>query len=91
MLNETDKVGDTFKRAFFRVDGVAMYFFWAVWMGLAVWQLFDPSKPKGVSLIFVVGGMMNPFIFLLFGVMRTPAPWTALLIVGLNVRFLIFG
>lgn len=86
MLNGTDTVGRTFKRAFFRVDGVVMYFFWALWIGIMAKVLFDPVQPGIAVLAVFLVGMMNPILFVLLGVMRSPGLLTALIIVGLNVR-----
>ncbi|WP_226501462.1 hypothetical protein [Pseudomonas sp. MWU16-30322] len=90
MLNETDNVGQTFKRAFFRVDGVTMYFFWAVWLGLTIWTFFDPAPLRMAAwALFLLGLMLNPFIYVLLGVMRSPGLLTALIIIFFNVKFLL--
>ncbi|WP_414892492.1 hypothetical protein [Pseudomonas serboccidentalis] len=90
MLNETDTVGQTFKRAFRRVDGVTMYFFWAVWLGLTIWALFDPAPLRFPAwILFILGMTLNPFIYVLLGVMRSPGPLTALIIIFFNVKFLL--
>lgn len=86
MLNETDTVGQTFKRAFFRVDGVTMYFFWAIWAGIMTKVLFDPSQPKIAVLVLFMVGMMNPILFIMMGLMRLPGLLTALVLAGLNVK-----
>jgi hypothetical protein len=88
MLNETDTVGHTFKRAFFRVDGVTMYFFWAIWAGLLIWVLFDSTKSGVEALVLFMIGMLNPFLYVFLGVMRLPGLLTALVLIFLNVRFL---
>ncbi|WP_447801166.1 hypothetical protein [Pseudomonas kilonensis] len=89
MLNETDTVGHTFKKAFYRVDGVTMYVFWAIWIAIWIWILFDPNQPSIAALLCFVVGMVNPFLFILFGLMRFPGLLTAFLIIGLNVRALL--
>jgi len=90
MLNESDKVGHTFKRAFFRVDGVTMYLFWAVWLGLTVWALFDPAPLRFPAwLLFMTGTVFNPIFYVLLGVMRSPGLLTALIIIFFNVKFLL--
>jgi len=88
MLNDTDTVGRTFKRAFFRVDGVTMYFFWAIWVGLLIWVLFDPAKSGAEAFALFMIGMLNPFLYIFLGVMRSPGLLTALILIFLNVRFL---
>ncbi|SFB28535.1 hypothetical protein SAMN03159488_02783 [Pseudomonas sp. NFIX10] len=88
MLNEIDTVGHTFKRAFFRVDGVTMYFFWAIWAGFLIWALSDPAKPGAEALALFMIGMLNPFLYIFLGVMRSPGLLTALVLIFLNVRFL---
>lgn len=90
MLNESDKVGHTFKRAFFRVDGVTMYFFWAVWAGLAIWALFDPVVIRFPAWSLVmIGTVFNPIFYVVLGVMRSPGLLTALIIIFFNVKFLL--
>lgn len=89
MLNETDTVGQTFKRAFFRVDGVTMYFFWAVWLGLTTWALFDPAPLRMPAWLPFLTGLVSPFLYILFGVMRSPGLLTALIIIFFNVKFLL--
>ena len=90
MLSESDKIGHTFKRAFFRVDGVTMYFFGAVWLGLTIWALFDPAPLRFPAwVLFMLGMTLNPFIYVLLGVMRSPGLLTALIIIFFNVKFLL--
>ncbi len=89
MLNETDTVGHTFKRAFFRVDGVTMYFFWAVWLGLMIWALFDPDRLRLAPWVFFLIGLLNPFLYILLGLMRSPGLLTALILIFFNVKFLL--
>jgi hypothetical protein len=89
MLNETDTVGQTFKRALFRVDGVTMYFFWAVWLGLTIWALFDPAPLRMPAWLPFLIGLVSPFLYILFGVMRSPGLLTALVIIFINVKFLL--
>ena len=91
MLNESDAVGHTFKRAFYRVDGVTMCVCWALWMGYFFWGLFDPATSGLLSAIVFVGGLMNPFVYLILGLMRLPGLLTAIVIAGLNIRFAVFG
>lgn len=85
MLNETDTVGHTFKRAFYRVDGVTMYVCWALWLGGFIWGLFDPARPEVLSLLIFMAGLMNPFLYLLHGLMRLPGLLSAIIIAGLNI------
>ncbi|MFJ2709747.1 MULTISPECIES: hypothetical protein [unclassified Pseudomonas] len=90
MLNESDKVVHTFKRAFFRVDGVTMYSFWAVWLGLTIWALFDPAPLRFPAwILFMIGAVLNPFIYVLLGVMRSPGLLTAIIIIFFNIKFLL--
>lgn len=89
MLNETDTVGHTFKKAFYRVDGVTMYVFWAIWIAIWIWIVFDPNQPSIAAWLCFMVGMVNPFLFILFGLMRSPGLLTAFLIIGLNVRALL--
>jgi hypothetical protein len=91
MLNDTDTVRHTFKRAFYRVDGVTMYACWAIWVGILIWTLFGPEGAGLNALVILLAGLMNPFVYLLLGLMRAPGLITALVIAGLNVRFLLFG
>lgn len=88
MLNETDTVGHTFKKAFYRVDGVTMYVFWAIWGGLLILVLFDPAKSGAEAFALFMIGMLNPFLYIFLGVMRSPGLLTALALIFLNVRFL---
>jgi hypothetical protein len=88
MLNESDKVGHTFKRAFFRVDGVTMYFFLAIWLGLTIWAFFDPAPLRMAAWALFMIGLVSPFLYILLGVMRSPGLLTALIIIFFNVRFL---
>lgn len=88
MLNETDTVGQTFKRAFFRVDGMTMYFFWAVWLGLTTWALFDPGPLRTPAWLLFIIGLLSPFLYILFGLMRLPGLLTALIIIFFNAKFL---
>jgi hypothetical protein len=89
MLNESDTVGHTFKRAFYRVDGVTMYVCWAIWIGMLVHALFDPENPGIYILALIMLGLLNPFLFLLLGLWRLPGLLTALIIIGINIRFLV--
>jgi hypothetical protein len=85
MLNETDTVGHTFKRAFYRVDGVTMYVCWALWLGGFIWGLFDPARPGVLSLIIFMCGLMSPFFYLILGLARLPSLLTAIIIAGFNI------
>lgn len=53
MLNDSDTVGHTFKRACYRVDGVTMYVCWAIWAGKSIWALFDPENP-GIYIFVLI-------------------------------------
>lgn len=88
MLNDSDAVGHTFRRAFYRVDGVTMYVCWATWIGVLIWALLDPENSGIYILVLILIGLLNPFLFLLLGLWRFPGLLTALIIVGINVRFL---
>lgn len=90
MLNETDTVGHTFKRALYRVDGMTMYVCWALWLGGFIWGLFDPARPGELSLLIFMAGLMNPFVYLLLGLMRLPGLLTAIIITGFNIRVVFF-
>ncbi|AWY43826.1 hypothetical protein DKY63_29500 [Pseudomonas putida] len=88
MLNDTDSVGDTFKRAFYRVDGVTMYVFWAIWVGMSAWAIFDTQASKIEVIVKLMIGLLNPFLYVLQGLIRMPGLLSALIIAAINARFL---
>jgi hypothetical protein len=88
MLNGTDTVGHTFKRAFYRVDGVTMYAFWVIWIAILIWTVFDVEAPKIKVFATLMIGLMGPFLYLMFGLMRFPGLVTAIAIAVINIRFL---
>lgn len=88
MLNGTDTVGHTFKRAFYRVDGVTMYAFWAIWIAILIWTVFDIEAPKIKVFATLMIGLIGPFLYLMFGLMRFPGLVTAIAIAVINIRSL---
>jgi len=88
MLNGTDTVGHTFKRAFYRVDGVTMYAFWAIWIAILIWTVFDVEAPKIKVFATLMIGLIGPFLYLMFGLMRFPGLVTAIAIAVINIRSL---
>ncbi|PBP50307.1 hypothetical protein ALQ54_02733 [Pseudomonas syringae] len=88
MLNDSDTVGSAFKRAFYRVDGITMYACWAIWVGGLIWDLLG-SEGSGIhTVVLILIGLLNPFLFLLLGLWRLPGLLTALIIIGINIKFL---
>lgn len=88
MLNGTDTIGHTFKRAFYRVDGVTMYAFWAIWIAILIWTVFDVEAPKIKVFATLMIGLIGPFLYLMFGLMRFPGLVTAIAIAVINIRSL---
>jgi len=88
MLNGTDTVGHTFKRAFYRVDGVTMYAFWVIWIAILIWTVFDVEAPKIKVFATLMIGLMGPFLYLMFGLMRFPGLVTAIAIAVINIKSL---
>lgn len=88
MLNGTDTVGHTFKRAFYRVDGVTMYAFWVIWIAISIWTVFDVEAPKIAVFATLMIGLNGPFLYLMFGLMRFPGLVTAIAIAVINIKFL---
>lgn len=89
MLDGTDTVGHTFKRAFYRVDGVTMYAFWVIWIAISIWTVFDVEAPKIDVFATLIIGLIGPFFYLMLGLMRFPGLVTAIAIAVTNIRFLL--
>ena len=88
MLNDSDTVGHTFRRAFYRVDGVTMYVCWAIWIGKLIWALFDPQSSGIQIIVLIMIGLANPVLFVMLGLWRFPGLLAALIIMGVNIRWL---
>ncbi len=87
MLNGTDTVGHTFKRAFHRVDGVTMYVFWAIWNVIAIIKVFDTDAMKIEVVLMITIGFISPFFFIMLGLWRTSGLMSALIIAASNIWF----
>lgn len=86
MLRDSDNVGATFRKAFKRVDGIAMYIAGALWIAAGVYQMvfFDDM---GFLLISILLALMNAFFFLMLGLSGSPGLLTAGVIAAFNIWF----
>lgn len=86
MLNETDTVGATFRRAFRRIDGLVMYLAMAIWLiqGCYAYAMHDNGMELFISC--VIAGF-NAVLFVWMGLSRFPGLLTALLLVAFNLGF----
>ena len=88
MFNDTDSVGFAFKRAFYRVDGVTMYIGWGIWLGVFIWSVFDREASKMEVVLKLVIGLIGPFFYVMFGLMRLPGLLSAIVIAATNIMFI---
>lgn len=89
MLRDDDHVGEVFKRAFRRVDGLTMYCFIAIWALLSVWHwLAGDLQGSGFVVLSAMICAMNAVLFVMFGLSGLPGLASALIIAGFNIRFL---
>lgn len=89
MISGTDTVGSTFKRAFHRVDGVTMYIFWAIWIVISICTAFDAEASKIEVMAKLTIGFLSPLFFVMLGIWRAPGLLSALIIAGMNIKFLL--
>lgn len=87
MFKGDETVGSVFRQAFRRVDGVTMYFFIAVWIGLGIRAAISTGEIFPLILLSMMG-LMSAMLFIGFGLQRSSGLSSALVIAGINVAAL---